>query len=138
MQKLLIVDEHREMRRLFEMALRNSERQILEAENSEEAIKLAREHKPALIILDLGPFGRSFTPRLIQLLKEQFDTKACPILAIGTTPLPSNYHETRPKADGFMAKPFKISLLRSMVDNLIAQPSPQTAPPRSSSTALTW
>ena len=45
-RKLLIADDEPGIRRLVRMTLQSDDYEILEAADGEEAVKLAREHKP--------------------------------------------------------------------------------------------
>ncbi|MDL1965817.1 MAG: response regulator, partial [Candidatus Desulfofervidus auxilii] len=53
MKKILIVDDEEKVRRLIETTLSIGDFQIFQAKNGEEALKIAQEEKPALILLDI-------------------------------------------------------------------------------------
>jgi DNA-binding response OmpR family regulator len=52
-QKILVVDDHQKTVNLIRMYLENSNYQVLEASNGRQALELARQAQPDLIILDL-------------------------------------------------------------------------------------
>ncbi|MBE0428523.1 MAG: response regulator transcription factor [Thermoleophilia bacterium] len=52
-KKILVVDDEASVRRLVASYLAREGYQILEASNGDEAIKIARREKPALVVLDL-------------------------------------------------------------------------------------
>jgi len=53
MKKILIVDDEERVRRLIETTLDIGDFQIFQAKDGEEALKIAQEEKPALILLDI-------------------------------------------------------------------------------------
>jgi DNA-binding response OmpR family regulator len=59
MKKLLIVDDDPGIRGHVRMTLGMGDYEILEAADGEEALTLARRHRPDLILLDVVMPGRS-------------------------------------------------------------------------------
>ena len=53
MKKILIVDDQLEVRELVEVTLRSDDYQVFQAKSGEEAIELAKNEKPDLIIMDI-------------------------------------------------------------------------------------
>lgn len=54
MAKILLADDHPDIVRLLEMALRSESHTILKAYNGLEALQLARDHHPDVLILDVS------------------------------------------------------------------------------------
>jgi DNA-binding response OmpR family regulator len=53
MKKILIVEDHADIRRLIRMTLEFDDYEILEAENGEIGLAMATEHAPDLVLLDV-------------------------------------------------------------------------------------
>lgn len=54
MATILLADDHPEIVRLLELALRNQNHTILKAYNGADALQLARDHHPEVVILDVS------------------------------------------------------------------------------------
>ncbi len=52
-QTILVVDDEKDLLDLIEYNLKKEGFQVLKAENGEEGIKVAKEHKPDLVLLDI-------------------------------------------------------------------------------------
>ncbi len=57
MKKILIVDDHADIRRLIRMTLEFEDYDIREAADGESALRVAREHQPDLVLLDVMMSG---------------------------------------------------------------------------------
>ena len=78
---ILVVDDEPDIRLLVAINLRKAGYRVLEAERGDEALRLAKEQSPALIVLDLmlpDLSGREVCRRL----REQPETKATPVLML--------------------------------------------------------
>jgi two-component system phosphate regulon response regulator PhoB len=75
MKKVLIVDDHAEVRRLVEMTLRVEDCEILQAQNGQEAVEIARNNKPDLIIMDIMMPGNIDGLEATRILKDDPETK---------------------------------------------------------------
>ena len=53
MKKILIVEDHADIRRLIHMTLEFDDHDILDAENGAIGLDMAREHQPDLVLLDV-------------------------------------------------------------------------------------
>jgi len=82
MKKILIVDDHVEIRKLVEITLRVEDYQILQAKNGEEAIKIEKAEKPDLIIMDIIMPGKIDGIEATRILKNDHDAKVCPIIML--------------------------------------------------------
>ena len=56
MHRILLVDDHARLRELYRMALQGEPdlQVVAEAEDGEQALRLAREHRPDLVVMDLS------------------------------------------------------------------------------------
>lgn len=82
MKKILIVDDHEEIRKLVEITLRVEDYQILQAKNGEEAIEIVKAEKPDLIIMDIVMPGNIDGVEATRILKNDPETKTCTIIML--------------------------------------------------------
>jgi len=82
MKKILIVDDQLEVRELVEVTLRVEDYRILQAENGEKAIEIARAEKPDLIIMDIMMPGGMDGLEAARILKNDPETKGCKIIML--------------------------------------------------------
>lgn len=82
MKKILIVDDQLEVRELVEVTLRVEDYRILQAENGEKAIEIARAEKPDLIIMDIMMPGSVDGLEATRILKNDPETKDCKIIML--------------------------------------------------------
>ncbi|UCH92485.1 MAG: response regulator, partial [Candidatus Aminicenantes bacterium] len=79
-QKLLIVDNNKEIRRIVKGYLEGSRIKVLEAEDGKKAVQMAKEHKPDLILMDLKmPVMNGI--EATRQIREEGELKAVPIFA---------------------------------------------------------
>jgi two-component system alkaline phosphatase synthesis response regulator PhoP len=105
-KKVLVVDDHPQIRRLIQINLEKSSLQIIEAEDGDEGLALARAERPDLIILDvMMPRKNGF--EMLRDLKA--DPELCDIPVIMLTirsHTPDIAHGLRAGAEFYLPKPF--------------------------------
>jgi len=80
-QKILVIEDNDKNRLLIRDILRYYGYEVLEATDGEEGIKMAKEHKPALIFMDMQmPVMNGFNA--INILKGDAETKDIKIIAV--------------------------------------------------------
>jgi CheY-like chemotaxis protein len=80
-RELLIVDDNEQERTIFATYFQFVGASVLEAENGEEGLRMAREHSPSLILLDLSmPVLDGW--ETLRLLKADARTHWIPVLAL--------------------------------------------------------
>jgi two-component system phosphate regulon response regulator PhoB len=105
---ILVVDDEPDIRLLIAINLRKAGYRVLEAERGDEALRLAKEQMPALIVLDLmlpDLSGRE----VCRQLRAQAETKHTPVLMLTAR----NEEIDRVKgfmagADDYVTKPFSV------------------------------
>ncbi len=102
---VLIVDDYRDAREMYAQYLAFSGFDVAEAADGAEAIRLAREKQPSIILMDLalpGMDGWEATRRL----KADTRTKQIPVIALTGHALPGYSASARNAGcDGFISKP---------------------------------
>jgi len=82
MKKILVVDDRLEVRELVGVTLRSNDYQVIQAENGEKAIEIAKEEKPDLIIMDIMMPGGINGIETTRILKNDPETKDCQIIML--------------------------------------------------------
>ncbi len=82
---VLLIDDSRFLRRANELSLAKAGHKILTASDGEEGLRLAREKKPDVIVLDmmLPKLGGA---QLLQLLKGEPVTAKIPVIVLSSLP----------------------------------------------------
>jgi two-component system phosphate regulon response regulator PhoB len=116
MKKILIVDDHEEIRKLVEITLRVEDYQILQAKNGEEAIKIVKAEKPDLIIMDVVMPGKIDGVEATRILKKDPETEACTIIMLTSK---SDEEDVKRGMDAgandYLTKPFSpLELIRKV------------------------
>jgi two-component system phosphate regulon response regulator PhoB len=123
---ILIVDDHDDTRELFVELLSFDGFSVLAAPTGEAALALVREHRPCLVLLDLG-LPDIAGLELVLRLRAEPNTATVPIYAL------SGFANLRSAAlaagiDGFLIKPVMASELRAIVaQHCATQPPPESA-----------
>ena len=106
MSTVLLIDDSKFLRRANELSLTKAGHQIVTASDGEEGLRLAREKKPDIIVLDmmLPKLGGA---QLLQLLKGDPLTTKIPVIVLSSLP---QKNELKLIADGAAAYLEKSSL----------------------------
>jgi CheY-like chemotaxis protein len=103
--RVLLVDDFEDARELYAACLRSAGYETLEAATGLEALAMAQDQLPDLILMDLalpGMDGWEVTSRL----KQDPQTRHIPIIALTAHALESERERTRQVGcDGFLTKP---------------------------------
>ncbi len=117
-KKILIADDEQSVRFLVRSML-SEDYIVLEAINGEEAIDIARQHKLALILMDiLMPKVDGYTA--CHVIKTDEKTKVIPVVML--TGLGHNLNKklsTLLGADGYITKPFSSTHLRNAIGQFL-------------------
>jgi DNA-binding response OmpR family regulator len=117
---VLIVDDDPLIRRLVKTTLRGAPIRVLEAATALEALKVARESHPSLVLLDIR-LGPDDGVRLCAALKTAEVTRGVRVLMLSARDDPRTRERARKAgADGFFAKPFSPLALWRAIDALVA------------------
>jgi two-component system phosphate regulon response regulator PhoB len=113
---ILICEDEDSLRELIRVSLGPGYR-LVEAGGYEEAVSLADEHKPDLVVLDLMLSGRSGFDLLRRLRREEV-TAATPVLVLSAL---SHVEDDALEAgaDRFLSKPFDPEALRALAGEML-------------------
>lgn len=118
--QILVVEDTPANMKLLNMLLDNAGYRVLQADNANDGIALAREHLPDLILMDIqlpGMDGLTAT----RLLKE--DAATCHIKIVALTAFAMKGDEDRMIAagcDGYIAKPIQYKNFLAEVERILA------------------
>jgi len=120
MKKILIVDDDAGIRELVDMTLRSDDYHIFQAENGQQAIKIARAEKPDLIIMDVMMPGGMDGFEATRIIKSDPETKKCAIIILSG----KGQDAEREKgfaagADDYFTKPFSPLALIKKVEEVL-------------------
>lgn len=124
--QILVVEDTLANMKLVTMLLDNAGYRVLQADNANDGIALAREHLPDLILMDIqlpGMDGLTAT----RLLREEVTT--CHIKIVALTAFAMKDDEDRMIAagcDGYIAKPIQYRKFLAEVERILASAPPST------------
>lgn len=120
MRKLLMADDEVGIRSLIRMTLASKSYEIIEATNGFEALSLAREHHPELLLLDVTMPGMSGF-EVCRTLKEDPETASMKIIMLTAKAQEADVTEGKGSgADDYFTKPFSPVALLRKVDEVFA------------------
>lgn len=120
MKKILIVDDQKEVRELVEVTLNIGDYEIIQAENGEIALEIARRELPDLILLDVQMPGETDGFEVCEILKKDPETSGITIIML--TAMGQDVDKKRgDKAgcDGYYTKPFSPLELMNKVEEIL-------------------
>ena len=120
MKKILIVDDDVGIRELVDTTLRSDDYQIFQAESGEQAIELAREEKPDLIIMDIMMPGDIDGFEATRIIKSDPETKSSAIIILsGKAEEAEKEKGFAAGADDYFTKPFSpLALIKKVEEAL--------------------
>lgn len=121
MKKILIVDDEVKVRKLIEVTLAGEKREILHAASGEEAIKMARETQPDIILLDIMMPGKYDGFEVCKVIKD--DPGTSKIYVIMLTAKGQQVDIERGIASGandYFVKPFSPMELLDKIESILS------------------
>lgn len=113
MAKILVIDDEPGILRFIRRALESEGYAVLTATDGADGLRLAAEHRPELVVLDLVMPGLSGTAVLAALLAEQHDTRVLVLSAVGD--VQARVRCLDAGAVDFLPKPFAVAELLARV-----------------------
>lgn len=131
-QKILVVEDEPDIRKLVQYNLAQERFSVLEAEDGEQALKLLQREKPSLVILDLMLPGLSGM-ELCKVLRQRNDTAKLPILMLTAKAGEADrIVGLEMGADDYLAKPFSpremVARVKAILRRSEAKPAAETPP----------
>ena len=123
-KKILIVDDSIAIRELVSTTLEVEKYEVFEASDGENAIKIATQEKPHVVIMDVALPGRIDGIEATKMIKSNQATRNCTVLIL-TGNEDKNLREkgVRAGASDFFLKPFSPLELLQKIENICSEPS---------------
>lgn len=118
MKKLLMADDESGVRSLVRMTFESEAYEILEASDGNQALKLAREHQPDVVLLDVAMPGMSGFD-VCRSLKEDPETQQIKVIMLTARAQQMDMEEGQKSgADDYFTKPFSPVVLMKKVEEI--------------------
>ena len=115
---ILVVEDNERNRKLVRTILRHRGFAVVECEDGESALTLARLHSPALVLMDIELPGIDGIQALGRLRADPA-TAPIPVIAVTASVTPGERDRVVAAGfDGYIAKPIEIEPFNAMVDRL--------------------
>jgi len=125
----LVVDDDKLLLRLVELNLNRIGIKVLMAEDGKEALRLAWEERPDVILLDIM-MPRMDGYEVIQRLKAEKRTRNIPVIMLTAKSNPGDQQRSREMgAVDYITKPFQLEELRQVVQSVVSGRA-DSAPPQ--------
>jgi two-component system cell cycle response regulator DivK len=121
-ERILIVEDNERNRRLVRDVLRFKGYETAESESGEAALQLAREFRPALILMDIQLPGMSGIEALGHLRADP-DTRSIPVMAVTASAMTHNRQQILAAGfDGYQPKPIEVKAFLEAVRQMLDRP----------------
>lgn len=118
MKKLLIADDEAGIRSLVRMTLEHGTIEIIEASDGAEALAVARENRPDVLLLDVGMPGLTGF-EVCRAIKEDPATAGIVVVMLTARAMDADRREGEAAgADAYLTKPFSPMRLLKMIDGI--------------------
>jgi len=117
---ILIVEDNEKNRKLERDVLQAKGYRTIEAETGEDGVRLAKEHRPALVLMDIQLPGINGITALGQL-RADAATRVIPVIAVTASVMTHDRQKIMAAGfDGYQSKPIRVkeflAAVRAMLD----------------------
>lgn len=120
MSKILIVDDHSDIRRLIRLLLDRTF-EVLEADNGTDALDIVRRERPAVVVLDVMMPGELDGLQVLGTIKKDPDLKDIYVVMVTARGQSADFEAaTNLGADAYFIKPFSPLSLATHIRNRLA------------------
>jgi DNA-binding response OmpR family regulator len=128
LKTLLVVDDDNNVRALVRMALEGGGYQIIEASQGGQALKLARQYRPELVLLDVALPDISGL-QVCRVMRSDPDLASILVIMLTAMTQPSDFGEGDDAgADDYVTKPFSPGALARRVEAVLGAANLRRAP----------
>jgi two-component system cell cycle response regulator DivK len=119
---ILIVEDNTLNRKLVRDVLQAKGYRTLESETAEEGVRLAREHQPALVLMDIQLPGMNGIEALGRLRADP-STQNIPVIAVTASAMTQNRQQILAAGfDGYQPKPINVLAFLEAVRQMLDRP----------------
>ncbi|MBI9099150.1 MAG: response regulator [Spirochaetaceae bacterium] len=120
MKKILIADDHYEIRELLKETLSDRDYEIHFAENGKNAVERAKETKPDIIIMDIMMPGRINGLEASEMIKSESTINGCKIIILSAKGRDKDKIKAlKAGASAYIEKPFSPVKLLEKIESLL-------------------
>jgi two-component system, OmpR family, phosphate regulon response regulator PhoB len=120
MTRILVVDDHPEVCELLKKTLTRRGHEIIVAGSGQDAVNLARDHRPDLILMDIMMPGEVSGTQATRILKsDPVTSRAKIIILTGKDGTKAIEEASEAGADSFFSKPFSPLELLQRLDEIL-------------------
>jgi CheY-like chemotaxis protein len=113
---ILVVEDNDKNRKLVRDVLQHKGYEVLEAETGEDGVRLAKERRPRLILMDIQLPGIDGIEALRQIRADE-STRGVPIIAVTASALDRDRQKIMAAGfDGYQAKPLNVKAFMAAVE----------------------
>jgi two-component system, cell cycle response regulator DivK len=124
---ILVVEDNEKNRKLVRDLLTVKGYRVVEVETGEDGVRIAREQRPALVLMDIQLPGIDGIEALRQL-RADGDTAAIPVVAVTASAMNRDRQTILAAGfDGYQAKPISVRPFLELVREVLDRP-PRSAP----------
>ena len=117
---ILIVEDNENNRMLVRDVLQSRGYRTAETDNGEEGVRLAREHRPALILMDIQLPGMNGMDAL-KVLRADAATRDIPVMAVTASAMTQDRHKIMATGfDAYQSKPINVREFVEAVRGVLA------------------
>ena len=121
--ELIPVEDNERNRKLVRDVLRFKGYQTIEVETGEESLRLARDRRPSLILMDIRLPGIDGIAALRRLRADPA-TQGIPVMAMTASIMTAGPEEMRAAGfDGYQSKPLQVKEFLAAVERLLKKPT---------------
>ncbi len=123
---VLIVEDNEDNRIVYATILQHRGYRVLEARNGEDGVRIARESRPDLILMDISvPIINGW--KATEILKGDPDTDHIPVIALTAHALAEDRETAKSVGcDGYLAKPCEPRTVMAEVERFIGKATETT------------
>jgi len=119
MNKILIVDDTKEIRQIVKTTLDSEDYKVFEASNGQKAVESARKHKPDIIIMDVVMPGGMDRIEATRQIKSDPETAHCKVIILTGSESDRKKEGLEAGACDFFIKPFSPLDLLTKIEKLL-------------------
>ena len=116
---ILVVEDNERNRKLVRTILKFRGFEVIECEDGEPSLELARKHRPALVLMDIElPTMDGITA--LRRLRADPETAAIPVVAVTASVTPSEREKVAAAGfNAYLSKPIDVVSFNETVDRLV-------------------
>ena len=120
-EKILIIDDNEQNRKLFGFILQNFGYEIIESENGEDGLKLAKENHPGLILMDIQ-MPVIDGAEAFRILRSEPETKDIPVIALTSYAMRGDREKFLEQGfSGYISKPINVKEFMNAIKSVLGR-----------------